>query len=297
MTTPGIIIEIKNRYHNMNPAMQQISDYLIYHYEEAAFMGIHELAKNSGVSAASVTGYVKEMGFKNYKAFQLAIAVSVGQKEINMVEAETAPFVYGSISEKDNMEEICQKVFRTNIQMLTDTLSIIDIEGMQRVGEWILKAKRVLFLGVGRSYMAAESGKNRFYRMGINSFCYRDPHEQIVGAYLCEKGDVVIAVSNLGRSRSVVNATELARRRGAITVGITSAKNSPLAKAVEYPFFSVSGNDNLKSKKTTPFEPSSENVVQIALLDCLYMYVALRVKSSIIDKYYETTQCLESERV
>ncbi len=297
MTTPSIIIEINNRYNNMNPAMQQISDYLIGHYSEAAFMGIHELAKNSGVSAASVTGYVKEMGYKNYKAFQLAIAVSMGQKDTGQAEEDSTPFIYGGISENDDMQEICQKVFRTNIQMLTDTLSILDVEQMSKVSEYILKAKRILFLGVGRSYLAAESGKNRFYRMGINSVCYRDPHEQIVGAYLCEKGDVVIAISNLGRSRSVVNATELARKRGAITVGITSAKNSPLANAVEYPFFSVSGMDNLGRKGITPFEPSSENVVQITLVDCLYMYTALRVKSSIIDKYYETTQCLESERI
>lgn len=297
MTTPSILIEIKNRYDNMNPAMQQISDYLMVHYEEAAYLGIHELAKRSGVSAASVTGYVKELSFKNYKAFQLSIAVSIGQNNTKQAESGAEPFVYGGILEGDGMHQICQKVFRNNIQMLTDTLSILDIEGMQKVSQDILKAKRIMFFGVGRSYIVIESGKSRFYRMGMNVFCYRDPHEQIVGAYMCEKGDVVIAVSNFGRSRSVVTATKLARKRGAITVGITSAKNSPLANIVEYPFFSVGGNETLSNKNLTPFEPSSENLAQIALMDCLYMYVALQTKSSIINKYYETTKELEAERV
>lgn len=297
MVTPGIIIEMKSRYNNMNPAMQQIADYLISHYEEAAYLGIHELAKRSGVSAASVTGFVKEMSYKNYKAFQLAIAVSLGQNNNGQAQAEEGPFVYGGIDEKDSMKEICQKVFRTNMQMLADTLSIIDTREMEAVAEHILKANRVLFLGVGRSFLAAESGKNRFYRLGINTFCYRDPHEQIVGTSMCEKGDMVIAISNYGRSRSVVRATELARSLGVMTVGITSAKNSPLANVVDYPFFSAADTNAMNGPDSAPFEPSSENITQIVMLDCLYMYVALHEKRRIRDKYYATTKELEAERV
>ena len=40
-------------------------------------------------------------------------------------------------------------------------------------------------------------------------------------------------------------------------------RNSPLTNIVDYTF-SVSANSN---QKTTPFEPSSENMVQIALLN------------------------------
>ena len=294
MVTPGIIIEIKNRYSSMNPAMQQISDYLIAHYDEAAYIGIHELAKRSGVSAASVTGYVKELDYKNYKAFQLAMAVSIGQKNVKIQE-EKEPFIYGDITEEDNVNDLCQKVFRTSVQMLTDTLSIIDTQSIEKIGKHILKAKRLIFLGVGRSYLTAESGKSRFYRMGINSFCYRDSHEQIVGASMCEKNDVVIAASNYGRSRSVIEATEIAGKRGAITVGITSAKNSPLSKIVQYPLFSASGNEN-SFDNSTPFEPSSESITQIILLDCLYMYIALQKKESVLKRYYATTKELDVER-
>lgn len=296
MTTPSIIIEIKNRYTNMNPAMQQISDYLIEHYEDAAFLGIHELAKRSGVSAASVTGYVKEMGYKNYKAFQLAIAVSIGQNNGSQDSYTEAPFIYGNITEADGVEEICKKVFFLSIQMLTDTLSILDLENIQKISELVLKAKRVIFFGVGRSYLTAESGKSRFYRMGIDCFCYRDSHEQIVTAAMCGENDVVIGVSNYGRSRSVINAMEIAKNRGAVTVGITSAKNSPLARLVEYPLYSASGTDN-SGMGAEPFEPSSENLAQITILDCLYMYVALKKKKTILRKYSETTHELERERV
>ncbi len=291
MVTPNIVIEIKNRYENMNPSRKQISDYIISNYKEASYLRIHDLAKKSGVSASSVTGFVKELGYKNYKAFQLDLAIFVNQSE---EENKQNPFNYGDISKNDNMEEVCQKVFKTNIQMLTDTLSIIDVEKMQEVSEHILKARRVILFGVGRSYIPAESGKNRFNRIGISAFCYRDPHEQVVTASMCKEGDLVIAISNFGRSQSVINATKIASKQGAITVGITSAKNSPLTNIVDYTFFSVSANSN---QKTTPFEPSSENMVQIALLECLYMFVAIKSGNKIVEKYLDATKHLECERV
>lgn len=298
MTTPQLILEIKNRYHSMNPAMQKISDFLIMNYNEAASLGIHEVAQKSGVSASSVTGFVKELGYKNYKALQLAMAVSIGQNKTSDDNQNESPFIYGGVSDEDGMSEICQKVFRANVQMLLDTLSIVDIKPMEKVGELIMKAGKVVFLGVGRSYLTAESGKSRFYRMGVDCYCYRDPHEQIVCASMCNKGDVVISISNYGRSRSVVEATKLAKERGAYTIGITGAKNSALANCVDFPFFSVSNSDNLRHKVNVGMlEPSSENITQIVLLDCLYMYVALKRKKFIIDKYHETTKELEKERV
>lgn len=298
MTTPQLIIEIKNRYNSMNPAMQKIADYLITNYNEAATLGIHEVAGKSRVSASSVTCFVKELGFKNYKALQLAMALSIGQNTTQPGDADNSPFIYGGVTDDDGMDEICQKVFRTNIQMLTDTLSIIDVKQMEKVGKLILKAGKIVFMGVGRSYLTAESGKSRFYRMGLNCSCYRDSHEQIVCASMCSKGDVIIAVSNYGRSRSVIEAAELAKKRGAITVGITSAKNSPLANCVDFPFFSVSNSENLNNKNNIGvLEPSSESITQIVLLDCLYMYVAQKRKDFIISKYHETTKELEKERV
>lgn len=298
MTTPQLILEIKNRYHSMNPAMQKISDYLITNYNEAASLGIHEVALKSGVSASSVTGFVKELGYKNYKALQLAMAVSIGQNKTSSEKQNDSPFMYGGVCDEDGMSEICQKVFRTNVQMLLDTLSIVDIKQMEKVGKLILKAGKIIFLGVGRSYLTAESGKNRFYRMGLDCYCYRDPHEQIVCTSMCNKGDVVISISNYGRSRSVVEATKLAKQRGAVTIGITGAKNSALANCVDFPFFSASNVDNLHSKiNMGMLEPSSENITQIVLLDCLYMYVALKKKEFIINKYHETTKELEKERV
>lgn len=298
MTTPQLILEIKNRYQSMNPAMQKISDYLITNYNEAASLSIHEVAQKSGVSASSVTGFVKELGYKNYKALQLAMAVSIGQNKTRNEEENDSPFMYGGVSDEDGMSEICQKVFRTNVQMLLDTLSIVDIKQMEEVGKLILEAEKVIFLGVGRSYLTAESGKNRFYRMGLDCYCYRDPHEQIVCTSMCKNGDVVISVSNYGRSRSVVEATKLAKNRGAVTVGITGAKNSALANCVDFPFFSASNADNPNNNiNVGMLEPSSENITQIVLLDCLYMYVALKKKEFIINAYHETTRELEKERV
>lgn len=46
---------------------------------------------------------------------------------------------------------------------------------------------------------------------------------------LVKEGDVVVGISTSGNSRNVVNAIETARRKGAVTVGLTGAGGGALA--------------------------------------------------------------------
>ncbi len=301
MVTPKIVLDINNKYASMNPAMQSISDFLIKNFEKVAYMGISELAGNSGVSDATVSRYVKHMGFKNYKAFQLEMVSSLNNTESDNSEDSDLIYPkleYGGISRNDSTEIMCKKVFRSNMQMLEDTLSILDYETIDKVSKFIMKARNVILFGVGRSRVTAESGRSRLYRLGINTFCYSDAHEQIVASSMCDERDVIIAISNYGRSKSVVQNTRRARKNGAITVGITSAINSPIAKAVEYPIYtSFNYESYLSVEDKLSYEPASENIAQIAVLDSIYMSVSMKAGVQILEKFYKTALEMEEEKV
>ena len=73
------IIKIRNQYPQMNTAMKRIADYIIGDPHEAVKKSSHELAELSGVSDASVTRFVRYMGYENFKAFQLSLATSLSQ--------------------------------------------------------------------------------------------------------------------------------------------------------------------------------------------------------------------------
>jgi DNA-binding MurR/RpiR family transcriptional regulator len=231
--TPLILLQIKNQYSEFNPAMKQIADYLFTVGRQVLYRGISELAVASEVSEASVTRFVRLLKFDNFKAFQFELAKSLMQVEesgkTGLANNQIA-FEYGGVSPGDSAEEVGKKVFQSNIQMLQDTMRTMDYKKVEYVTDLIIKARNLVFLGVGRSYITAESARIRFNRLGINSFSYSDSQEQIVASTTCTGKDVFFGISNFGRSASVVNKLYQAKIRGAATIGITSADGSPLTR-------------------------------------------------------------------
>jgi DNA-binding MurR/RpiR family transcriptional regulator len=299
--TPLVMLQIKNRYSEFNPAMKQIADYLFESGDKVLAMGISQLAAASGVSIASVTRFVRLLRFTSFKSFQLELAKAVMNGD-ESIQAEPANnkivFEYGGTSPHDSVEEVGKKVFQSNIQMLSDTMQTIDYKKMEYVTNLIINARNLVFLGVGRSYITAESGRIRFNRLGINSFSYSDTQEQIVAATTCSDKDVFFGISNFGRSAAVVNNIYEAKLRGAVTIGITSADGSPLTQTVDVCFLTAFNNANMEYRThKQAFEPACENIAQMVLLDCIYMNVALKQDKFCFDMFYNTVKVLSKERL
>jgi DNA-binding MurR/RpiR family transcriptional regulator len=294
------MLQIKNKYTEFNPVMKRIADYLFNSADQVQYMGIYQLAQASGVSVASITRFVHLIGFRNYKSFQFELVKSLlnvdksGQNDI----PNKIIFEYGEMSPQDSIEEIAKRVFQSNIQMISETMQTINYKKIEEVTNLIIKARNVVFLGVGRSYITAESGRIRFYRLGINSFAYADTQEQIVAATTCSKNDVFFGISNYGRSSAVVNNIYQAKLRGAVTIGITSADGSPLTQVTDICFITACNPVNrefLTHKQA--FEPACENIAQMVLLDCIYMNVALKQDKSCFDMFYNTVKILSKQRL
>jgi DNA-binding MurR/RpiR family transcriptional regulator len=301
--TSMVALQIKNHYSEFNPAMKQIADHILASGSGSLSMNIRELAEASGVSDASVTRFVHKLRYKNFKAFQMAWAQSSipAAKQNNpakKTEKDTVVFEYGGTSPRDSAEQICEKVFTSNIQMLSDTMKIIDYKKIDYVTRLILRARNLVFLGVGRSYVTAESGRIRFNRLGINSFCYSDSQEIIVSTTTCASKDVFFGISNFGRSAAVVNNLAYAKERGAATVGITCAEGSPLTQVVDTCFLTAFNHTNMEYHTGKQiFEPACENIAQMALLDCIYMNVALKQDKSCYDMFHNTVKVLHQEKL
>ena len=80
----------------------------------------------------------------------------------------------------------------------------------------------------------------RFTRAGKKCMLFRDQSIQAMASTIVGDQDVVIAVSDSGRSTLVVDIVNTARSHGASTIAITSDPSSPLAKASEVSLFTAS---------------------------------------------------------
>jgi len=287
LKTPKLLIEIRSKYPEMNPAMKQISNFMLENYDRSVYMSLSEIAQQSKVSDASVTRFIRKLGFKNFKSFQVELAKS-------LLSDEEKKSVYGGVVAGDNVHTICEKVFHSNMQILQDTFNILDYKLIDKISELILKARKVLFWGEGRSFITAKSGQLRLYRLGIICTSSSDPHEQAVESCMVGPNDIVFGISNYGRSDSVIRNITRARGNGAKTVGITSVQNSPLTKCVDFILYSaINSND----QQQEIFEPSCENLAQIAILDCIYIATLLKKPEKAMACLYRTSNALNQERI
>ncbi|WP_156421780.1 SIS domain-containing protein, partial [Aureimonas ureilytica] len=118
--------------------------------------------------------------------------------------------------------QIAQKVFRTSIHALEETLSILDPEAFERAADLIFAARQRDLYGIGGSAQIARDVAHKFLRIGVRTSVFDDAHMMLMSAALLTEGDVAIAFSHSGQTTAVLEPLELARKRGARTIALTN---------------------------------------------------------------------------
>ena len=139
-------LAIKANYIQMNPAMKRIADVLLESPPKRGGYTIGMLAEKSRVSNATVTRFVRTLGFENYKTFLRAIQESFEDEqtgEKGLLSGQTVLYAGGFPNSRD-AESVCRYVIGSEVEMLNDTLSLLDFDLMEKVAETILEARQVL---------------------------------------------------------------------------------------------------------------------------------------------------------
>jgi 6-phospho-3-hexuloisomerase len=87
------------------------------------------------------------------------------------------------------------------------------------------RGSKIFVVGAGRSGLVVKSFALRLMHLGFSVYVMG---ETIIPRM--RKGDVLVALSGSGRTRSVISVAEAAKSVGAIVVSITTFMDSPLAK-------------------------------------------------------------------
>ena len=88
--------------------------------------------------------------------------------------------------------EIAQKVFRTSIHALEETLSILDAEAFERTVDLISRARQRDFYGIGGSAQIARDISHKFLRIGVRTSVFDDTHMMLMSAAMLGPDDAVM---------------------------------------------------------------------------------------------------------
>jgi DNA-binding MurR/RpiR family transcriptional regulator len=246
-------------YSSLPTAERRVADYIEKNSERAPYHSVHEVARAGRVSVASVSRFVRKLGFEDFREFKLELA-----RETSGV----VPGLFKAITPADSDTEIARKVFLGDIKSLEDTLKMLSVGELSETAAAICRCRRLVLFGIGGSGYVAYDAALRLSYLDIQAEAYVDASQIILQALRLGRRDVALGISHSGRSAITVEAVRLAREKGAMTVGISNYPRSPLREACRI-FFCTSFPEN-----RVKVAAISSRVAQLCILDALYLLVA-----------------------
>lgn len=276
-----LLARIEASFDELRKSERAVAQFVLAHPNEVLNISIAELAYRVGVSQPTVARFVNALGFTGFKEFKLRLAQSL---------ASGVPYVHRDVGPDDSLDEVAPKVFNRTIGALMSVRNQLDATRLERAVELITRAARMEFYGIGNSGIVATDAQHKFFRFGIPSVAYSDPHTQGMAATLLEEGDVVVAISASGRTPELIRACELAREAGGEVIAIT-ASGSPLARTATVLLAADVPED------PDVYAPMTSRIAHLALIDVLSVSVALASGPELIKRLERTKQTLRDKRI
>ena len=284
----SILERIKAALPALPPAEQRVAKLLLSDARAFANLPVSELADRSHVSKPTVVRFCRSVGYDGLADFKRKLAGSVN---------EGVPFVHRSVDEDDKPADLIVKVVDNAVAALlhyrNDAASHAFERAINALAEAGRTAKRIEFYGVGNSGIVAEDAQHKFFRLGINTATCSDGHVQLMSATMLEPGDCVVIISNSGRSRDLLDAAEIARKKGA-TIIIITASSSPLALVAQTPGQILLAVDH--PEDYDHYSPMVSRLLHLIVIDILTTGVALRLGPKLRPMLQEIKRNLRSKR-
>lgn len=210
-------------------------------------------------SEATVTRFCKKLGFENYRAFQLALARDVMERQ---------PLEISNEVQLDNIPQSLQNILSNKIDEMSATINGINPENLQRVLELLQNAQLVQIAAVGNTIPVAMDAAFKFNQLGMRCITSEISEKNSAFALTLTPQDVLLLISNSGKSRRLNQMAQTARDNGVPVVLITCDRSSPLAQLADHLLISTNREQLIT---TTDFALS--RISAIVIIEVLYNFL------------------------
>ncbi|MBQ0712440.1 MAG: SIS domain-containing protein [Porticoccus sp.] len=258
MKPAELTLSISSNLHNMRKSERKVAEFILANLTEVIRMRIVDLAESAQVSEPTVVRFCRAVGCDGFQDFKLALAQQL---------ASSPSYGQIAVTDKDSVSEYTFKVFDSTVDTLLKVRDSLDLDMLDRAVQAICAANRVEFYGFGASAAVAFDAQHKFFRLQVSAAAYADPHLQNMSATSLAPGDVVIAISQSGRTTTLINAIERVKSRGAIVIGMAPS-GTPVAEAATIPL-TIDAKEDIQI-----YTPLSSRIAHLVVIDVLAIGVA-----------------------
>ncbi|MDT8428053.1 MAG: transcriptional regulator HexR [Pseudomonadales bacterium] len=280
MDSQGPINKIREQRDSLRKSERKVADFILSDPSAVINMRIVDVASRAEVSEPTVLRFCRALDFEGFQSFKLQLAQHLGSNP---------NYTQFSVSDKDTVADLSHKVFDSTISSLLAVRDELDPQALEQAINIIGKANRVEFYGFGASGSVAADAQHKFFRLQLSTAAYTDPHIQHMSAISLGKRDVVVAISQSGRTKALIQSVKLAMEAGATVIGL-APQDTPLSKLCSIPIH-VNMEEDLHV-----FTPVSSRIAHLLVIDVLAMGVARYRKPLLKDHLRRINKSLRALR-
>lgn len=277
---PSLLQSITARMPEFSKGQRLIAQYILAHYDRAAYMTASRLGALVEVSESTVVRFANELGFDGYPDMQRAL------QELTRTSLTAAQRmeVADNLLDRDN---VLDKVLLGDADKIRHTLEGIDREAFYAAVEKIVSARNIYILGVRSSAALADFLTFNFRMMfdnvrAVDGTSGTEIFEQILNI---GQEDVMIAISFPRYSRRTARAVEYAHNAGADVVAITDSISSPLVAGSDQVLLARSDMASFVDSLVAPLSIINAMIAAVSMRKHDEVTARLRRLESIWDEY------------
>jgi RpiR family carbohydrate utilization transcriptional regulator len=255
-----LLDSIRTHLDSLSKSERKVALAVLKNPDLAVAENITALAKSAQVSEPTVVRFCRTIGYDGWQEFKLKLAQGL---------ALALPGANESPAQDDLAADLINKICSRSINTLLDLRNNLRADAIQRALDVLALSNKIEFYGQGTSGVVAADAQHKFFRSGVPTVAYSDPHIHSISASLLKKGDTVVAISQRGNSTALLRSVQLARKMEADVIALTP-NGTPLAElATVLVPIDLSVNFD-------PYTPISARLAHLVVIDILAVGLALR---------------------
>ncbi len=224
-----LIKVIQKEYNKMSKGHKLIAEYVIKHYDTAAFMTAADLGNKVGVSESTVVRFANFLGYAGYRELQKELQELIKSKltTVQRISMSTTDFI--------GYENILKEVAKKDISNIENILDEIDFNVFREAIKVILQSKTVYILGLrSSSFLAGYLGFYLNFLLDNVKVITAGPNDVFEQLLKLSSEDVIIGISYPRYSNRTLEALDFAKSKGAKIISITDSLISPINQYSDY---------------------------------------------------------------
>ena len=248
--------KVSQAFSRLTASEQAIAKYLLDKYgtgKDSTMMSSTRIARNAGVSQATVIRFSQKLGYKSFKNM--------------MMDIVNESFYFGetNVHHGEDVRSTINKLQYQYEQSIKDVVSYNSDEAINAAVDYMEQAETVFCFGSRTSGSIVSVMYYRLLEIGCKTQFSNDTYLASSIAHNLKKNDVLIVVSVSGESVETLAIADIVRSRGARIVSITGSLNNTLGRMSDVAL--ICAEYNVHTNKFNLVNRSSE----LFLIDMLFI--------------------------